>query len=79
MIYGNHEKRKGDIVKIARWDDKHMEMLSKLVPKGKDPGAIKFEIWHICYKERMIYLKSKIVNWAVSLDDTNLIRVGRLS
>lgn len=78
MIYGNHDKRKGDVVVVARWDEKQMRLLSKLLPKGKDPGTVRFEIWNIDYSVRTIYMKSKTVNWAIDLDDTNLIRVGRL-
>lgn len=81
MIYGNHNKKKGDVVTIARWDDAEMANLNfRFQAQYKDPGEIRFIIYEIDYYARAVLLKMEKMkfNWAVSLDATNLIRVGRL-
>lgn len=81
MIYGNHNKKKGDIVQIARWDDAEMANLKfRFQAKFKDPGEIRFIIYAVDYYARAVLLKMEKtgVNWAVSLDATNLIKVGQI-
>lgn len=38
MIYGNHDKRKGDIVKIARWDDRALMAAAWLLDFKSNSG-----------------------------------------
>lgn len=79
MIYGNHNKKKGDIVKIARWDGREMNLLkTRLGTSCKDPGELTFMIVLIDYSTRDIFLQKKGLNWAVRLDETNLIKVGQI-
>ena len=101
MIYGNHEKRKGDIVKIARWDDSALLTAAWLLDFKSNSGPQRravcehiacmfFVVVDINYTARRIFLapikhpngkKQEIcATWVnVALDETNLIRVGRLN
>lgn len=80
MIYGNHNKRRGDIVTVARWDTGTLRDIKDSAP-GEDPGAKKFIVTDIMYDKRLILLTGygHLLSRIVSLDDTNLIRVGRLA
>ena len=89
MIYGNHNKRKGDIVKLARWDE---ELIKKAAEFNKVSEEViaekKFVIVWIDFYRRQMKLNmvhtrdsEKIPGPAfvvVNLDETNIIRVGRL-
>lgn len=84
MIYGNHSKKKGDIVQIARWDDDLLYEMSKLYQvEPWKIDEVKFIIVVIDYSRRTIGFIpnnpriSQIIG-CVPLDATNLIRVGRL-
>ena len=90
MIYGNHNKRRGDIVKIARWDE---EVISIVETRylHESAGDIEFIIIDIDHYRREIVLRPswirtqgvkksmQFATYRVLLDDTNLIRVGRLA
>ena len=79
MIYGNHDKKKGDIVSIARWDLSEMRQLKyRLGSSCNDPGVLKFVIVFIDYNTRDIFLEKSGLRWAVRLDETNLIKHGKL-
>ena len=98
MIYGNHDKRKGDIVKVARWDDQALLMIAwqRGIRSNSGPqrravceamAERSFLIVNIDYYARLIFLvmvsdrthtilEDQRVH--VEMDNTNLIRVGRL-
>lgn len=101
MIYGNHEMRKGDVVKVARWDDRallqvawHLGVKSASGPQRRSVcsfiGDMTFFVSGIDYHLRQIHVvpmgtlsngrlaPAKKAKAVVGLDDTNLIRVGRL-
>lgn len=84
MICGNHDRRKGDIVTVARWDESEMKSMRDWY-RCNDPGAIKFYVRDIDYGDRQIVLApmpSKAnhqIYYRVSLDETNLLKAGQLS
>lgn len=86
MIYGNHEKRRGDIVRIARWDgDTIVRVALNYKVRTEEAEEIEFVVWKVMYYERYIILvphHAHIFTSAhivVNLDDTNLIRVSRMT
>lgn len=85
MIYGNHDMRKSDIVKVAKWDEELILRLARAYGEGVEViGDTKFYIANIDYSFRTIgiipMVNSKLcaAMYDLCLDDTNLIRVGRL-
>lgn len=86
MIYGNHNKRRGDIVKIARWDiDTIVRIALNYRVKTEEAEEIEFVVWKVMYYERYIVLVPYAAHvhtnahFVVNLDETNLIRVGRMT
>ena len=102
MIYGNHNKKKGDVVKIARWDDRallntawQMDIPSNSGPSRRSVceliAEMTFFVVDIDYYERKVHMAlmgklnngrlapAKTIKVSVELDETNLIRVGRLN
>lgn len=83
MIYGNHEKKIGDVVTMARWDDEVMADMKRIYG-AKDPGVIRFYIRKINYTTREILLvpmpcKANYQPYCtVPLDETNLLKVGTI-
>ncbi len=83
--YGNHNKRKGDIVQIARWEPKLLCQLGiyfDCSPWKID--EVKFVIVVIDHSTRTIGIipkneRIKQIVGRVPLDSASLIRVGRLS
>ena len=85
MIYGNHDMRKSDVVKIAKWEDALVEKVARAYnEKIASVEDGKFYVAHIDYKHRIIgiipVVGSKLcaAMYELPLDDTTLIRVGRL-
>ena len=85
MIYGNHDMRKSDIVKIAKWDNELILRMARAYnTKPETIGDAKFYIADIDYRRRSIgvipVINGKLcaAMYDLCLDDTNLIRVGRL-
>lgn len=85
MIYGNHNKRKGDIVQIARWEQAELERAQTWYnSKPWTIDDVKFIVTDIDYYHRKIRLLPKNPNFSVegfvvSLDATSLIKVGSLA
>ena len=105
MIFGNHERRKGDIVTIARWDEQALMTTAwrfNIRPISghqrrkacEAMACMQFVVADIDYYHRKMKLavlfehrktgalspaKHKDNFTVVELDETNLIRVGRLS
>ena len=86
MIFGNHNKQRGDIVKIARWDaDAVAGAALRYGVKPKEAEEIEFVVWKVMYFERYVVLvplhSNRLTNmhFVVNLDDTNLIRVSRMT
>ena len=84
MIYGNHDMKKSDIVKVATWEP---ELIKELATAFRANEAViedaRFVVENIDYKNRLILIMahtSKLITamYAISLDATSLIRVGRL-
>ena len=85
MIYGNHDMRKSDIVKVAKWDEELVLRMARAYnAKPETICDAKFYIADIDYRRRAIgvipIVNSKLcaAMYDLELDDTNLIRVGRL-
>lgn len=83
--YGNHNKRKGDIVQIARWEAELLEKFERFyeVKPGKI-DEVKFIVMTIDHHSRTVGIipedeRIKQVIGRIHLDDTSLIRVGRMS
>lgn len=83
MMHGNHNKRMGDVVTVARWDEHLMRAVhGRYLPP--DPGAMRFYVARVDYQHRAMALipvnvaKHGKAYFVISLDDTNLIRVGRM-
>ena len=85
MIYGNHNKKKGDIVQIARWEDETLRRASLVYDTRiwtiDDVRFIVLDIEYNWRKIRLIPRNPKVGTevFYVDLDATSLIRVGRLS
>ena len=86
MIYGNHEKRRGDIVRIARWDgDTIVRVALNYKVRTEEAEEIEFVVWKVMYYERYIILVPRHTHIftnahiVVNLDETNLIRVSRMT
>ena len=86
MIYGNHNKKRGDIVKIARWDgDTIVRAALNYGVKPEEAEEIEFVVWKVLYFERYVVLvplySNRLTNmhFVVNLDETNLIRVSRMA
>jgi len=92
--FGNHNKRKGDIVRIAKWDKEALANIKKKIDVTTKRNGLReflipvdellFVIVSIDYERRHIRLdptSSYIAGmyWSVHLDETNLIRVDRLT
>ena len=84
MLHGNHEMKRGDIVKVATWEP---ELIKELATAFRANEAViedaRFVVEKIDYKNRLILIMahtSKLITamYAISLDATSLIRVGRL-
>jgi hypothetical protein len=83
--YGNHNKRKGDIVQIARWEIELLEKFDKFYevsPRKID--EVKFIVVIVDLNNRTIGIipkneRIKQVVGRVPLDGASLIRVGRLA
>ena len=85
MIYGNHDMRKSDVVKIAKWDEELILRMARFYDARPEIiGDAKFYIADIDYRRRAIgvipTINSRLcaATYGLCLDDTNLIRVGRL-
>lgn len=85
MIYGNHDMKKSDVVKIAKWDEELILRMARAYDaKPETISDAKFYIADIDYSRRTIgvipIVNSKLcaAMYDLCLDDTNLIRVGRL-
>ena len=85
MIYGNHDMKKSDVVKIAKWDEELILRMARAYDaKPETISDAKFYIADIDYRHRTIgaipIINSKLcaATYKLCLDDTNLIRVGRL-
>lgn len=85
MIYGNHNKRRGDIVRVARWDQDLVQKAADFLHTTRPIAETKeFVVSRIDYYGRTMHLMPKGLKedhgrfFIVNLDDTNLIRVGRL-
>lgn len=85
MIYGNHDMKKSDIVKVAKWDEQLILRLARAYGASVETvGDTKFYIANIDYGFRTIgiipMVNSKLcaAMYDLCLDATNLIRVGRL-
>ena len=86
MIYGNHNKKRGDIVKIAKWDvDAVVEAALRYGIKPEEVEDTEFVVWKVLYFERYVVLvplySNRLTNmhFVVNLDETNLIRVSRMT
>lgn len=104
MIYGNHNKRKGDIVKIAAWDEpallnvaESFRIYPQTIKMQKEAigfvSSLEFAVIGVDYNSRKIIIspigvngigikspaKAKNLHVAVNLDETNLIRVSRMT
>jgi hypothetical protein len=83
--YGNHSKRKGDIVQIARWETELLEKFDKFYEvKPWKIDEVKFIVVVIDHSTRTIGIipkneRIKQIVGRVPLDSASLIRVGRLS
>ncbi len=83
--YGNHNKRKGDIVQIARWEPELLEKFDKFYEvRLWKIDEVKFIVVVIDLSNRTIGIipkneRIKQVIGRIHLDDASLIRVGRLS
>ena len=83
MIYGNHSKRKGDIVQIYRWEAELLDRAARFY--NVKPWCIdemKFVIVLIDYNMRKIRIVPKNMHgdaFFVNLDDTSLMKVGSLA
>ena len=81
----NHDLRKGDIVRVARWEDGLIERL-EMYYKAK-PYKIDEEEFIVCvidHNMRNIGIipknsRMRQIIARIELDNANLIRVGRLS
>ena len=81
----NHELRKGDIVQIARWETELLEKFDKFYEvKPWKIDEVKFIVVVVDLGSRTIGIvpkneRIKQVVGRIHLDDTSLIRVGRMS
>lgn len=84
MIYGNHSKKKGDVVQIARWDEDTLSAAGIFYNNKRHVmDEVKFIVVEVHYGYRLIRLmpKNKSVGldvFFVKLDETNLIKVGQI-
>ena len=83
MIYGNHSKRRGDVVQIYRWETELLDRAARFY--NVKPWCIddmKFVIVRIDYHMRKIVIVPKNMHgdvFFVNLDDTSLMKVGSLA
>jgi len=85
VIFGNRNKKKGDIVKVARWAEEDLARIARDYPKRKKkPDDVHYCVVQINHAMQTVlieplYSRDGSGLSGVDLNDTNLIKIGTIN